>query len=167
MIPKDIVKFDCSGRPISQISSHFFEEFHSLTDLVMTNTHVTMISSDTFVGLNALQFLDLSNNPINRIESASFDQLISLKQLYLDNIAMRSIPPELINNLFELEFWVKPDGVKVFPGHHEFTTVTGALRSSQFLLGFSGKKISSILPAQRIFPTLVVQYKIKCNLSFC
>ena len=125
MIPEDIVKFDCSGRPIHRIPPNFFVEFDSLRDLVMTDTHITTISSNTFGELNALQFLDLSNNPINSIESGSFDQLTNLKRLYLDGIDIRSIPLALIDNLPELEFWVRPDGIKVFMSHPDLTTVTG------------------------------------------
>ena len=126
MIPKDTVKFDCSIRRIKFLPPHFFTEFQYLTDIILTDTLISTIPSDAFTGLSNLRFLDLSNSPIEVIEEGSFDYLKQLKELRLGGIAINNIQPALIKGLTELEFLVRPDGVKERLSHDVRRDVTVA-----------------------------------------
>ena len=126
MIPKDIVKFDCSNRPIKFLPPNFFAEFYYLTDIVLTDTLISTIQSNAFTGLKNLRFLDLSNSPIKVIEEGSFDYLKKLKELRLSGIAINNIQPALIKGLTELEFLVRPDGVKERLSHDVRRDITVA-----------------------------------------
>ena len=132
MIPRDIVKFDCSNRPIKCIPPNFFAHFPFLTDMILTNTLISTVSSNAFTGLLNLKFLDLSNSPIRVIEDRALDYLQKLKELRLGGIAMRSFRPALIKSLPELEFLVRPDGVRerLSPQHRDVTTAAGMFKAT-------------------------------------
>ena len=130
MIPKDIVKFDCSNRPIKFLPLHFFAEFQYLTDIILTDTLISKLPSNAFTGLSNLRFLDLSNSPVKIIEEGSFDYLKKLKELWLPGITMKRIQPALVDGLPELEFLVRPDGIKEYRGaRNDFTTAAGMFQA--------------------------------------
>ena len=132
MIPKDIVKFYCSNRPIKFLLPHFFAEFQYLTDIILTDTLISTIPSNAFTGLSNLRFLDLSNSPIKIIEDGSFDYLKKLKELWLAGITMKRIQLALIDGLPELEFLVRPDGIKEHLSRgtrNDYTTAAGMFQT--------------------------------------
>ena len=132
MIPRDIVKLDCSNRPIKDIPPDFFSEFHFLTDLILADTLISMIQSDAFTGCYNLKFLVLTNSPITIIKEGSFNYLKSLKELHLGGIAMHSIPSALIDCLTELVVLVRPDGVTERLNHGMRGDVTTAIGQHVF-----------------------------------
>ncbi|XP_015432125.1 PREDICTED: lutropin-choriogonadotropic hormone receptor [Dufourea novaeangliae] len=110
---------------INQISSLPEEPFNGLDmlhDLLLSNNRLTMISSDSLVGLTRLQVLDLESNYIEYIHPDAFKETKHLEDLNLGNNVFPALPTLGLSGLLHLKTFNNP-ALREFPSPEQFPRV--------------------------------------------
>ena len=84
-IPHNVKKIYLNNNYIAKIGSGAFAKNNQCTNLRLDWNRLTVIRSDIWAGLVALEWLSLEHNEITQVNPSAFADLPNLKGLYLDN----------------------------------------------------------------------------------
>ncbi|XP_014668225.1 PREDICTED: leucine-rich repeats and immunoglobulin-like domains protein 1 isoform X2 [Priapulus caudatus] len=95
---------DLSANEISELIPNMLLPLNSslvtyaLSELRLSNNHLSRLAADTFAGLDALEELELWNNDIAQVEMGAWNGLESLRELHLDKNALTRIDKRVFSD---------------------------------------------------------------------
>ena len=90
-------------KPPVTLSVHSHAVSYNLTELDMSNNHMSDIPPGSLDALTQLQKLDMSNNQISNLRAGVFDKLVFLNELNLRNNRISDLSTGIFNNLTNLQ----------------------------------------------------------------